>query len=114
MHGTAPCSYSTGNYDVYSDGEWYDSPRGYWMPAIMNYLGMYPVSPAPIPRDLGRMGLYSPTPGQNLKDIYLLGGVLGTASNPYKYDYSDKVWAFPAPGGGGNKALPWLMLLLED
>ncbi len=114
MRGTAPCSYASSNYDVYADGEWYDQPRGYWMPAIMNYLGMYPVSPAPIPKDLGRMGLYSPTPGKNLTNICLLGGVLGTASNPYKYDYSDKVWAFPAPGGGGNKGIPWIMLLLDN
>ena len=53
-----------------------------------------------LPMSLTRTGLYTPSPGKYLDKIFLLGGVTGTATRPYKYDYSNKVWAFPAPGGG--------------
>ncbi|MCX5890342.1 MAG: S8 family serine peptidase [Deltaproteobacteria bacterium] len=111
--------YQNTNFDEYADGEWYnpDPAWGYWMPSIMNYLGIYPTLPSP-PSGFNRLGLYSPTPGKYVDKIYLLGGVLGTANNPYKFDYSNKVWAFPAPSGGmeyvGNKGVPAVSLLLLD
>jgi hypothetical protein len=43
--------------------------------------------------------------------------VLGTALNPYKFDYSNKVWAFPASGGGMKArpiGIPAVSLLLWD
>ena len=40
LRGTQP--YQSGTYDVYADGEWYNPSRGYWMPSIMHYLGIYP------------------------------------------------------------------------
>ncbi len=113
LRGSQP--YQSNTYDVYADGEWFDPSRGYWMPSILRYLGIYPPDP-PIttPTYYDRWGLYSPAAGKNLKNIYLLGGVIGTASTPYKYDYSDKVWTFTAPGGteSSGMALPWLGVLL--
>jgi subtilisin family serine protease len=99
LHGTKypPTPFSSTIYDAYSDGEWYNLARGYWMPSIMNYLGIF-VAPAKV---LDRKGLYTPSPGKYLDKIFILGGASGTDST-YKYSYSNKVWAFPAPGGGVN------------
>jgi subtilisin family serine protease len=95
LRGSKPYPNATSNYDEYADGEWYNPAWGYWMPSIMNYLGIF-VSP---PNVLARSGLYTPSAGQYLDKIYLLGGVTGTAGVAiYKYDYSNKVWAFPVPG----------------
>ena len=79
----------------------------------MNYLGIYV---APTPNVFYRTGLSTPSPGKYLDKIYLLGGATGTAASPYKYDYSNKVWAFPAPGGGKSLAdmAPILELLLSS
>jgi subtilisin family serine protease len=112
LRGTKPSNLNTVHYDEYADGEWYNPAWGYWMPSIMNYLGIW-VSP---PNILARSGLYTPSAGQHLDKIFLLGGVTGTAGTTYKYDYSNKVWAFPAPGGGsGSRAnmAPILGLLLS-
>jgi hypothetical protein len=109
LRGSKPYS---SNYDEYADGEWYNLAMGYWMPSIMNYLGIY-VSP---PNVFARSGLVTPSPGKYRDKIFLLGGVTGTAS-PYKYDYSNKVWAFPAPGGGeshGNISAVLMLLLLDQ
>ena len=95
LRGTKPSILSGGIYDEYADGEWYNLAWGYWMPSIMNYLGIW-VSP---PNVLARSGLYTPSPGKYQDKIFLLGGVTGT-DGTYKYSYSNKVWAFPAPGGG--------------
>jgi N-acetylneuraminic acid mutarotase len=86
---------STTVYDGYADGEWYNLAQGYWMPSIMNYLGIF-VAPAKV---LDRKGLYTPSPGKYLDKIFILGGVTGTETD-YTNSYSNKVWAFPAPGGG--------------
>ena len=37
LRGTKPYS---SYYDEYADGEWYNLAWGYWMPSIMNYLGI--------------------------------------------------------------------------
>ena len=60
-----------------------------------------------------RKGLYTPSPGKYLDKIFLLGGVTGTETD-YKFSYSNKVWAFPAPGGVKSRAdmTPILNLLL--
>jgi hypothetical protein len=82
------------------------------MPSIMNYLGIW-VAP---PNVLARSGLYTPSTGKYLDKIFLLGGVTGTSTTIYKYDYSTKVWAFPAPGGNAEsrgKIAPILDLLLS-
>jgi hypothetical protein len=114
LRGTKPSNLNTTHYDEYADGEWYNPTWGYWMPSIMNYLGIW-VSPV---NALARSGLYTPSTGKYLDKIYLLGGVTGYASPPYKYDYSNKVWAFPAPGGGsesrGNIAPILELLLLSE
>ena len=94
----APSHTRTPSYDEYADGEWYNPAWGYWMPSIMNYLGIF-VSP---PNVLARSGLYTPSAGQYQDNIYLLGGVTGTDST-YKYSYSNKVWAFPAPSQPTSK-----------
>jgi subtilisin family serine protease len=107
-----PISPSTALYDAYSDGEWYNPARGYWMPSIMNYLGIF-VAPTKV---LDRKGLYTPSPGKYLDKIFILGGVTGTETD-YKYSYSNKVWAFPAPGGGVETRVnmaPIINLLLTD
>ena len=80
------------------------------MPSILNYLGIY-VSP---PNVLARSGLYTPSAAQYQKNIYLLAGVTGT-DGTYKYSYSNKVWAFPAPSQP-TSTLPvgTLLLLLGD
>jgi subtilisin family serine protease len=113
LRGTKPYIQNTSIYDEYADGEWYNANWDYWMPSIMNYLGIW-VSP---PNVLARSGLYTPSPGKYLDKIFLLGGVTGTDST-YKYSYSNKVWAFPAPGGGtesaSRKGLHWLPLLLGE
>jgi N-acetylneuraminic acid mutarotase len=112
LHGTKypPITPTTAVYDAYSDGEWYSLARAYWMPSIMNYLGIF-VAPAKV---LDRKGLYTPSPGKHLDKIFLLGGVTGTESD-YKYSYSNKVWAFPAPSGVGSRSdiTPVLNLLLS-
>ena len=61
LHGTKypPSPFSSSVYDGYADGEWYNLARGYWMPSIMNYLGIF-VAP---PKVLDRKGLYTPSPG---------------------------------------------------
>ena len=111
LRGTKPSLLGSSNYDAYADGEWYNSAWGYWMPSIMNYLGIWV---APTPNVLYRGGLVTPSPGKHLDKIYLLGGVTGTASSPYKFDYSNKVWAFPAPGGIARADItPILYLLLS-
>ena len=105
LRGTKPYS---SYVDKYADGEWYNLAWGYWMPSIMNYLGIY-VSP---PNVLARSGLYTPSPGKYGDKIFLLGGASGTDST-YKYSYSNKVWAFPAPGGKASADVtPILYLLL--
>ncbi|MBU4231112.1 MAG: S8 family serine peptidase [Proteobacteria bacterium] len=104
LRGTKPYS---SYVDKYADGEWYNLAWGYWMPSIMNYLGIY-VSP---PNVLARSGLYTPSPGKYLDKIFLLGGASGTEST-YKYSYSNKVWAFPAPGKATADITPVLYLLL--
>jgi hypothetical protein len=73
LRGTkyAPSPFSSAVYDAYADGEWYNLARGYWMPSIMNYLGIF-VAP---PTVLDRKGLYTPSPGKYLDKIFLLGGV---------------------------------------
>jgi len=113
LHGTKypPSPFSSAIYDGYSDGEWYSLARDYWMPSIMNFLGIF-VAP---PKVLDRKGLYTPSPGKYLDKIFLLGGVTGTESD-YKYSYSCKVWAFPAPGGGAAHAdiAPIINLLLSS
>jgi subtilisin family serine protease len=97
LHGTKypPSPFSTYVYDGYADGEWYSLAQGYWMPSIMNYLGIF-VAP---PTVLDRKGLYTPAAGKYLDKIFILGGVTGTETD-YKYSYSNKVWAFPAPSRG--------------
>jgi subtilisin family serine protease/N-acetylneuraminic acid mutarotase len=111
LHGTKypPTPFSSTIYDGYADGEWYNLARGYWMPSIMNYLGIF-VAPAKV---LDRKGLYTPSPGKYLDKIFLLGGVTGTETD-YKFSYSNKVWAFPAPDGAksGADISPILGLLL--
>jgi subtilisin family serine protease len=113
LHGTKypPAPFSSAVYDGYADGEWYNLAQAYWMPSIMNYLGIF-VAP---PKVLDRKGLYTPSPGKYLDKIFLLGGVTGTETD-YKYSYSNKVWAFPAPGGvkSGADMTPILNLLLES
>jgi len=111
LRGTKPSLLNATHYDEYADGEWYNLAWGYWMPSIMNYLGIW-VTPAP--NVLYRTGLYTPSPGKHLDKIFLMGGVTGTANMPYKFDYSDKVWAFPAPAGAesGANISPILNLLL--
>jgi N-acetylneuraminic acid mutarotase len=116
LRGTKAPASSGAIYDEYADGEWYNSDWGYWMPSIMNYLGIF-VSP---PKVLDRKGLYTPPTGRYLDKIYLLGGMTGTEPN-YTYSFSNKVWAFPAPGGGMEigtdsigKGLVWVPLLLMD
>jgi subtilisin family serine protease len=108
LHGTKP--YSSTYLDEYADGEWYNLAQGYWMPSIMNYLGIF-VSPPKVP---DRKGLYTPSTGKYLDRIFILGGASGTDST-YKYSYSNKVWAFPAPGAGTAHAdiTPILNLLLS-
>jgi subtilisin family serine protease len=106
LQGTEP--YSTTVYDKYTDGEWYNSLKGYWMPSIMNYLGIY-VPPANV---LARKGMYTPSPGKYQNKIYLLGGVTGIELD-YKYSYSNKVWAFTAIPAVRH-SLPWLPLLLGE
>ena len=44
LRGNKPSILSGGIYDEYADGEWYNLAWGYWMPSIMNYLGIW-VSP---------------------------------------------------------------------
>lgn len=109
LRGTKP--YQSSIYDEYADGEWYNPAQGYWMPSIMNYLGIF-VSP---PNYFSRRGLYTPAAGQHLDKIYLLGGVTGTTcSSYYKYDYSNKVWAFSTVSIVGSHAdiTPIINLLL--
>jgi N-acetylneuraminic acid mutarotase len=112
LHGTKspPSPFDSAVYDAYADGEWYNLAQGYWMPSIMNYLGIF-VAP---PKVLDRKGLYTPSTGKYLDKIFILGGVTGTEYD-YKYGYSNKVWAFPAPGGGTAHAdiTPILNLLLS-
>jgi N-acetylneuraminic acid mutarotase len=111
LRGTkyAPSPFSSAVYDAYADGEWYNLARGYWMPSIMNYLGIF-VAPLTV---LDRKGLYTPSPGKYLDKIFLLGGVTGTEYD-YKFSYSNKVWAFPAPGGTARADItPILYLLLS-
>jgi hypothetical protein len=83
------------------------------MPSIMNYLGIF-VGP---PKVLDRKGLYTPSTGKYRDKIFLLGGVTGTESD-YKFSYSNKVWAFPAPGGAESRvdisAILKLLLLDPD
>ena len=74
LRGNKPSILSGGIYDEYADGEWYNLAWGYWMPSIMNYLGIW-VSP---PNVLARSGLYTPSPGKYQDKIFLLGGVTGT------------------------------------
>ena len=107
LRGSKPYSLNTYVYDEYADGEWYNPAWSYWMPSIMNYLGIF-VSP---PNVQARSGLYTPPAGRYRDKIYLLGGVTGYDST-YKYTFSNKVWAFPTPGGTAHKALPWVPLLL--
>jgi len=111
LHGTKypPSPFPMAVYDGYSDGEWYNLARGYWMPSIMNFLGIF-VAPVKV---LDRKGLYTPSPGKHLDKIFLLGGVTGTEID-YKYSYSNKVWAFPASDGAQSGAAisPILSLLL--
>jgi subtilisin family serine protease/N-acetylneuraminic acid mutarotase len=113
LHGTKypTISPTSAVYDAYADGEWYNLARGYWMPSIMNYLGIF-VAP---PKVLDRKGLYTPSPGKCLDNIFLLGGLTGTETD-YKYSFSNKVWAFPAPGGGKacTDMTPILNLLLSS
>jgi N-acetylneuraminic acid mutarotase len=113
LHGTKypPSPFSSAVYDGYADGEWYNLARGDWMPSIMNYLGIF-VTPA---KPLDRKGLYTPSVAKYLDKIFLLGGVTGTESD-YNYSYSNKVWAFPAPGGGTTRAdiTPIIYLLLNS
>ena len=40
-----PSPFSSAIYDGYADGEWYNLARGYWMPSIMNYLGIFVAPP---------------------------------------------------------------------
>jgi hypothetical protein len=114
LHGNKypPVTPTTAVYDAYSDGEWYNLARGYWMPSIMNYLGIF-VAPVKV---FDRNGLYTPSPGQYRDKIFLLGGLTGTESD-YKYSYSNKVWAFAAPSGGvasRPNIAPIINLLLID
>jgi subtilisin family serine protease/N-acetylneuraminic acid mutarotase len=115
LRGTKPppSPFSATLYDGYADGEWYNLARGDWMPSIMSYLGIF-VSP---PNVLARSGLYTPSPGKHLDKIFLLGGVTGTESD-YKYSYSSKVWAFPAPSAvtksGGDVTVILKLLLFDD
>lgn len=118
LHGSKPYAQNLAVYDEYADGEWYnfDSAWNYWMPSIMNYLGIF-VAP---PSVLARKGLFTPLTGKYLDQIFVLGGVTGTEID-YKYSFSNKVWAFPAPGGGSEigtdgigKGFGWVPLLLMD
>ena len=47
LHGTKypPSPFTSAVYDEYADGEWYNLARGYWMPSIMNYLGIFVAPP---------------------------------------------------------------------
>jgi len=113
LRGTKPSLLNSIYVDEYADGEWYNLARSYWMPSIMNYLGIWVLPP----NVLARSGLYTPSPGKYQDKIFLLGGASGTDLT-YKYSFSNKVWAFPAPGGPGNGAgkgiPPWLWLLLGN
>ncbi len=89
LRGTKPQS---SNYDEYADGEWYNTAWGYWMPSIMNYLGIWA---APTPNVFYRTGLYTPSPGKYLDKIYLLGGATGTAAALTNTTTPTRCWPSP-------------------